>query len=73
MYICEDCGKVFDEPKTYEECMGEFWGAPAYETFAICPFCESEAFKGYDPDMEKEEYDEELDDSLVLDNSDVDY
>ena len=42
MYRCKECGKTFDEPDSYEENMGEYWGAPAYDTFYICPFCGDE-------------------------------
>lgn len=38
-YICLDCGEIFEEPHEYSECMGEFWGQPAYEDFADCPNC----------------------------------
>lgn len=41
MWKCEDCGKTFEDPRYYDECVGEYWGAPAYETWAICPYCES--------------------------------
>lgn len=42
MWKCHECGEEFDEPKYYQECVGEFWGAPAYETWVICPHCKSE-------------------------------
>ena len=42
MYKCNDCKAVFTEPDTYSECMGEFWGMPAYETFDRCPVCKSD-------------------------------
>ena len=38
-YYCTDCGRVFDEPYSFTECVGEFWGAPAYQSFSECPFC----------------------------------
>ena len=38
-YYCTQCGRVFDEPEFYEECVGEFWGAPAYQSFSECPYC----------------------------------
>ena len=38
-YYCTSCGEIFDEPETYSECVGEFWGAPAYQDFAECPYC----------------------------------
>lgn len=40
-YRCNDCDCEFDKPDSYEECVGEFWGQPAYETFYICPGCGS--------------------------------
>ncbi len=41
-YYCTSCGEIFDEPETYSECIGEFWGAPAYQDFAECPYCGGE-------------------------------
>lgn len=55
MWICLDCNTEFEEPSTYQEYMGEFWGTPAYETFCCCPFCESDEIE------EKEEPEEEDD------------
>lgn len=43
-YKCNECEAEFDEPDSYRECMGEFWGAPAYQTFYVCPVCKSEDF-----------------------------
>ena len=45
--ICLDCGEIFDEDEldSYEECVGEYWGTPAYETFGICPNCQSDAWE----------------------------
>lgn len=42
MQICLECGKVFedDEIVHWQECVGEFWGFPAYKTFSGCPSCE---------------------------------
>ena len=47
MIICGECGKRFDEDdiETYEECVGEYWGQPAYETFGICPYCKSDCIE----------------------------
>lgn len=39
MYKCLDCGKEFEHPHEYEECVGCFWGDPAYQTFKECPHC----------------------------------
>lgn len=44
-YKCNDCGAEFDEPETYSEYMGEFWGFPAYEEFGRCPVCESDDYE----------------------------
>lgn len=44
-YKCNDCEREFNEPDSYEECMGEFWGSPAYETFYCCPFCGSDDYE----------------------------
>ena len=55
MYKCEECGNVFDEPKMVQECVGEFWGTPAYETWAVCPDCGSDEIEDY----EDNEIDEE--------------
>lgn len=48
MLKCNDCGRKFDEPATYSECVGEFWGTPAYENWAICPYCKSDEIEEYD-------------------------
>jgi hypothetical protein len=39
MYICLDCGEIFEEPETWEESYpyGEGY---AYQTFSCCPHCE---------------------------------
>lgn len=42
MYVCEDCGRTFDEPIKTKEKLGEFWGAPAFHDIYVCPYCESE-------------------------------
>ena len=50
-YRCLDCGAIFkvEDSLTVEECVGEFWGQPAYERWAACPHCKStdlEEYKG---------------------------
>lgn len=57
MIRCEDCGEVFETPDTYSECIGEFWGAPAYETFGCCPFCGSSELD-YDYIKEMDDFNE---------------
>lgn len=39
MFICYECGRVFDEPKGYSESRGEHFGFPAYEDYSGCPSC----------------------------------
>lgn len=51
-YVCYNCGKSFDEPRYYRECMGEFWGAPAYETFEVCPYCGDDCIESREVDNE---------------------
>lgn len=41
MFICMDCGHVFEEPRVEHERMADFWGAPAWEEFGVCPNCGS--------------------------------
>lgn len=45
MFKCNDCENSFEELHTYRECMGEFWGMPAYEEFSCCPFCGSDDYE----------------------------
>ena len=54
MFKCNDCGKVFHEPKAVQESRGEFWGAPCWETMYYCPHCESEDFDKYNGKEENE-------------------
>lgn len=54
MYICNNCGEIFEETKQVTEYMGEFWGFPAYETYDCCPWCSD-----YDIDYYREEEQEE--------------
>lgn len=41
-FKCWDCGKYFDDPKYVKEYRGEFWGSPAYESMAYCPYCDGD-------------------------------
>lgn len=41
MFICLDCEAEFEEPMTYYESQGEYFGAPAWEAFGACPCCGS--------------------------------
>lgn len=57
-YICEDCGDRFDTPYIVREYRGEFWGAPAYENMAYCPYCGSECIDDYRGEGSEDEIDE---------------
>ena len=41
MYKCLECGNLFEEgeQKRMRECVGEYWGSPAYQEYAVCPCC----------------------------------
>ena len=41
MYICKECGFVFDEPKELVETHG--LSTPPYETWYVCPNCNDTA------------------------------
>lgn len=55
LYKCDNCGEVCYEEElgSYQECVGEFWGAPAYETFSCCPRCGSDEVYEWDEDKER--------------------
>ena len=57
MFICLDCGEIFEEPRKVRESRGEFWGAPCYEEWWGCPHC-SGAYEEYSEEYEYEEDDE---------------
>jgi len=66
MFICEDCGAIFEEPDVWEEYRGECHGSPAYEKMCGCPYCRGgfSEYCGDDecedeiPEMTDEEYEE---------------
>lgn len=62
MYICGECGMIFDEIAHWEESRGEFWGQPAYERMSGCPYCHSTDFDEYDPDAIEDEESEDGED-----------
>ena len=39
MYKCNDCGRVFEEPKRFVIQSLEHFGTPCEETAIGCPFC----------------------------------
>ena len=65
MIRCNSCHEVFDEDDLdYDhECVGEFWGAPAYQDYPKCPECGSDDIEDFEypydgcQDYEKCNYD----------------
>lgn len=51
-FICDNCGREFEEPITIKESRGEFWGMPAYEDIWVCPYCEDDSFYEVESDDE---------------------
>ena len=41
-YRCIECDAEFDEPISWQEGRGEFWGDPCWETVWGCPICKGE-------------------------------
>ena len=39
MYKCIECEAIFEDPETWEEDRGEYWGVPCTETVSGCPKC----------------------------------
>ena len=76
---CNNCDEVFDEDdlESRSECVGEFWGSPAYDSYGICPYCGSDDYDEYiDPEEEEEEIEDEPEDEadyMREDYSDEDY
>ena len=63
MYICEDCGSVFDEPKIVYE-RHPYGMGYATEAFGICPHCKSSNFDTAKRCSRCDEYVAELHDEL---------
>lgn len=61
MLWCCECETAFEEEdaKVVHDCVGEFWGAPAYQDFLECPFCGSDEIEDYEGQDEEEEDEEE--------------
>ena len=55
---CWNRKRVFNEEDAAvkSECVGEFWGAPAFMDYNACPFCNSD--EGDEFDEEENEEDE---------------
>ena len=41
-YHCLECDAEFDEPASWREGRGEFWGVPCSEQMFGCPVCHGE-------------------------------
>lgn len=61
MFKCYSCGCTFEYFGTIKDYVGEYWGRPAYQNIAVCPYCKSENFDEYHYEDEYED-DEEEDD-----------
>lgn len=61
MLKCCDCGCVFDEDDADKrsECVGEFWGSPAYDSYLVCPDCGSDDIEDYEEEESEDEEDGE--------------
>lgn len=55
-YICEDCGRVFEEPYRYEERHG-FTHGP-FEKWSVCPYCGSPGYR--ERTYDEEEFEEDV-------------
>lgn len=48
MYVCEECGSMFDEPESVRYCLEEYNGVSSlfgnrhYGYYEACPYCGSE-------------------------------
>lgn len=62
-YYCEDCHRVMDELDMDRECIGEYWGVPAYIDYGICPLCGSTEVGDCIEDCEECEYAEVCEDA----------
>lgn len=47
MYKCLDCGRVFDEPISWSESRGEYWGMSCSEEVGGCPYCKGDYEEAY--------------------------
>lgn len=47
MFVCIDCGRVFEDSIHWKENIGEHFGFPAYEEFSGCPYCNGAYTEAY--------------------------
>lgn len=55
MFRCNNCGHIFNKPKSEKWATGEYHGHTAYETWSVCPECRSEDYDEYEEEDEEEE------------------
>lgn len=48
MYLCLDCGGLFEKPYEYKEQHG--FDSPPHETVSCCPYCKGDYVKTYQCD-----------------------
>lgn len=39
LFVCIECGKLFEAPANWKENRGECFGFPTYEELSGCPYC----------------------------------
>ena len=63
MYRCENCGKLFEQPRQIKTTFESYYGVPlgsnTYFTYQVCPYCGSEKLRETDEGREEEEENEE--------------
>ena len=54
---CLNCEYVFneDDADVVSECIGEFWGAPAFEQYNACPKCGSTDVDDYEEEENEDD------------------
>ena len=50
MFLCLECGALFENPRYYRDYHGECFGYPAYEEYNACPCCVGAFVETYECD-----------------------
>lgn len=50
MFLCLECGAIFETPRLYREHQGEYFGYSAYEEYEACPCCAGAFVETYECD-----------------------
>lgn len=69
-YHCLECDTEFDEPVSWHEARGEFWGVPCSEQMFGCPVCHGEFVTVEEYERVYKEFDDE--DEYEFDPRDAD-